>query len=133
MGAAIHGAMTLPPKNACGSECTRWGKAAKVEVSPMFQGDDGYPNTAPVGSFPAGASRYGLVDVVGNVWEWVNDGYADYSKDEVEDPKGPASAKERVIRGGAWNGGDASWVRPTFRYHNAPTVRSHGVGFRCAK
>ena len=39
---------------------------------------------------------------------------------------------DRVIRGGAWNGAYTSWVRPTFRYKNAPDTRSHGIGFRCA-
>jgi len=38
-----------------------------------------------------------------------------------------------VIRGGSWNGSYASWVRPTFRYKDAPTKRSYGIGFRCAK
>ena len=46
---------------------------------------------------------------------------------------GPAEGTERVIRGGAWNGSFASWVRPTFRYKDAPAKRSYGIGFRCAK
>src|SRR5579883_2169612 len=99
----------------------------------MFTADDGFATTAPVGSFPKGASRYGVNDVVGNVWEWVADWYGDYPKDDQVDPAGPEKGDERVIRGGAWNGGFASWVRPTFRYHNAPSARSHGIGFRCAK
>jgi formylglycine-generating enzyme required for sulfatase activity len=85
-----------------------------------------------VGSFPAGKSRYGIQDVVGNVWEWVADYHAPYSADEITDPKGPEVGEERVIRGGAWNGAMASWVRPTFRYHDTPNKRSHGIGFRCA-
>ena len=48
-------------------------------------------------------------------------------------PKGPESGDEKVIRGGSWNGSYASWVRPTFRYKDAPTKRSYGIGFRCAK
>ena len=99
----------------------------------MYDADDGFPNTAPVGSFPKGASRYGVEDVVGNVWEWVADWYGEYGKDEQTSPKGPASGDERVIRGGSWNGSYASWVRPTFRYKDAPTKRSYGIGFRCAK
>jgi eukaryotic-like serine/threonine-protein kinase len=119
--------------NACGAECIAWGKKQKVELIPMYKADDGWPTTAPVGSFPKGASRYGLEDVVGNVWEWVGDWYGPYTKADETDPKGPTEGTERVIRGGAWNGGFPDWVRPSFRYHNAPTVRSHGVGFRCAK
>jgi formylglycine-generating enzyme required for sulfatase activity len=37
------------------------------------------------------------------------------------------------MRGGAWNGAYTSWVRPTFRYKNAPDTRSYGIGFRCAR
>jgi eukaryotic-like serine/threonine-protein kinase len=118
--------------NACGSECLAWGKKNKVEVQAMYPADDGYANTAPVGSFPAGKSRFGLDDVVGNVWEWVADWSAPYSADKSVDPTGPPKGTTRVIRGGSWNGGEPAWVRPTFRYWNDPKTRSHGVGFRCA-
>jgi formylglycine-generating enzyme required for sulfatase activity len=119
--------------NACGKECMAWGAKNGVKENAMYDTDDGFPNTAPVGSFPKGASRYGLKDVVGNVWEWVADYYGPYGKDEQKDPKGPASGDEMVIRGGGWNGSEASWVRPTFRYKAVPGERSYGVGFRCAK
>jgi formylglycine-generating enzyme required for sulfatase activity len=119
--------------NACGRECVAWGQKNGVEEKAMYDADDGFPNTAPVGSFPKGASRYGVQDVVGNVWEWVADWYGEYAKDEQKDPKGPAAGDERIIRGGSWNGSYASWVRPTFRYKDAPTKRSYGIGFRCAK
>ena len=99
----------------------------------MYNTDDGHATTAPVGSFPKGSSPFGLQDAVGNVWEWASDWYSPYATDAQVDPKGPAAnAKDRVMRGGAWNGGDASWVRPTFRFRGPPALRSHGVGFRCA-
>jgi eukaryotic-like serine/threonine-protein kinase len=119
--------------NACGKECMLWGQKHGVEEKSMYDADDGFPNTAPVGSFPKGASRYGVQDVVGNVWEWVADWYGEYGKDEQTEPKGPESGDEKVIRGGSWNGSYASWVRPTFRYKDAPTKRSYGIGFRCAR
>ncbi len=119
--------------NACGKECMAWGQKNGIDEKPMYTVDDGFPNTAPVGSFPKGASRYGIQDVVGNVWEWVADWYAPYTKDELKDPKGPDSGEARVIRGGAWNASVPAWVRPTFRYKDAPTKRSYGIGFRCAK
>jgi len=127
--------------NACGKECLAWQKAHPDPLNPaaaMYpKEDDGYPNTAPVGSFPKGKSRYGIQDVVGNVWEWVADYYADYDPTSptrtTEDPTGPEKGTEKVIRGGGWNGAMASWVRPSFRYHAEPASRSHGFGFRCAK
>jgi formylglycine-generating enzyme required for sulfatase activity/serine/threonine protein kinase len=123
--------------NACGLECVAWGKANGVTLPAMYQADDGFPTTAPVGSFPQGKSRYGVADVTGNVWEWVADWYAPYASATggaaPMNPKGPEAGTERVVRGGAWNGAEPSWVRPTFRFHDSPTKRSHGYGFRCAK
>ena len=119
--------------NACGKECMGWAKKNKVDLQSMFDADDGWATTAPVGTYPRGASRYGVQDVVGNVWEWVSDFYAEYSKDEQVDPQGPEKGTEHVIRGGAWNGAYASWVRPTFRYKDESDKRSYGIGFRCAK
>ncbi len=123
--------------NACGTECAAWGLAAKVGVlKPMYQEDDHWPNTAPVGSFPEGRSQFGVMDLAGNVWEWVSDWYGPYLagdgvKAEVA-PAGPPTGTRRVIRGGAWNGSEASWERPSFRYSKAPADRNHGIGFRCA-
>jgi formylglycine-generating enzyme required for sulfatase activity len=119
--------------NACGKECVAWGTKNGVDEKAMYDSDDGFPTTAPVGSFPKGASRYGVEDVVGNVWEWVADFYGPYGKDEQNAPTGPAQGDERVIRGGSWNASYASWVRPTFRYKDTPTKRSYGIGFRCAR
>ena len=119
--------------NACGTECVAWGKVQGEEERAMFAADDGWATTAPVGSFPAGASPYGLQDVVGNVWEWVDDWFAPYDGGDQKNPEGPATGTEKVIRGGAWNGADPSWVRPTFRYRDAPGKRSYGIGFRCAR
>ena len=123
--------------NACGLECLAWAKSNGVPLAAMYQADDGFPNTAPVGSFPQGKSRYGIADVTGNVWEWVADWYSPYANSTAGaaplDPKGPPTGTERVVRGGAWNGAEPSWVRPTSRFHDTPTKRSHGYGFRCSK
>lgn len=118
--------------NACGTECVRWGKERGQELKPLYEADDGYPTTAPVGTFRAGRSRFGPYDVVGNVWEWVADWYGDYDAAARTNPSGPETGKKRVIRGGAWNGSYATWLRPSFRYAQAPEAKSHGIGFRCA-
>jgi formylglycine-generating enzyme required for sulfatase activity len=120
--------------NACGKECVAWASKNRVpQEAAMYPEDDGWPTTAPVGSFPKGASRYGLLDVVGNVWEWVSDWYGPYTNEEGHDPRGPESGESKVIRGGGWNGAYPAWVRPSFHYHANAKNRSHGVGFRCAK
>ena len=126
--------------NACGKECVAWMKKHRDPDQPiaaMYDEDDGFANTAPVGSFPKGRSSWGIDDIVGNVWEWVADWYAEYDPASgstmATDPKGPPTGEERVIRGGAWNGAMPSWVRPSWRFRAVPTNRTHGTGFRCAK
>jgi formylglycine-generating enzyme required for sulfatase activity len=126
-------APTAKHLNACGAECVLWGKRHGAPQENMYEADDGFATTAPVGSFPLGASPFGVMDVVGNVWEWTADWYGPYASDDQDEPTGPSSGATRVIRGGAWNGAYPDWVRPTFRFHDAPETRSHGVGFRCAK
>ena len=118
--------------NACGKECLDWGRRNHVDEVAMYQGGDGWPTTAPVGSFPEGRSKYGVQDLVGNVWEWVADYFGPYDPQPHDNPRGPTSGRERVIRGGAWNGAYADWMRPTFRYHDPPETKSYGIGFRCA-
>jgi|GEM_PF-448208 len=119
--------------NACGAECVAWGKKRGAFLEAMFTEADPWPTTAPVGSFLAGASAWGVLDIVGNVWEWVADYYGPYAEADQDNPTGPASGATRVMRGGAWNGAYPDWVRPSFRFHASPDTRSHGVGFRCAK
>jgi eukaryotic-like serine/threonine-protein kinase len=119
--------------NACGRECVEAGKKLGLSLTAFYDEDDGFSGTAPVGSFPAGRSRYGLDDLVGNVMEWVEDWSAPYNREDKVDPRGPAKGTERVIRGGAFNASDQVWVRPSYRFQYPPEVRSHGIGFRCAK
>ncbi len=119
--------------NACGTECVTWGKQNKAQLMALYKEDDGFATTAPVGKFEKGRSRFGPYDVVGNVWEWVGDWFGDYSPVDRKNPTGPESGERRVIRGGAWNGSFASWLRPSFRYAQDPAALSHGIGFRCAK
>lgn len=120
--------------NACDKDCVEWAKAAGVETTVLFEAEsDGFASTAPVGKYPAGKSRFGPFDVVGNVWEWVADYHGDYTAGDQENPKGPPTGDQRVIRGGGWNGGMKTWLRPSFRHGSDPNVRSPAIGFRCAK
>jgi formylglycine-generating enzyme required for sulfatase activity len=122
--------------NACGTECLAWAKQNKVSQQfpgALYEADDGFATTAPVGKFPAGRSRFGPFDVVGNVWEWVADWDGAYWAADQKNPSGPDKGEKRVIRGGGWNGSFPEWLHPSFRFAQAPSAQSHGVGFRCAR
>jgi len=98
-----------------------------------FEVDDGYAYTAPVGSYPSGASPYGALDMSGNVWEWTADWYAAdyYRRSPYENPTGPISGKQRVVRGGSWYYYGKN-LRATTRHQDLPTYRYDNIGFRCA-
>jgi len=97
--------------------------------------NDGYENTAPVGSYPDGKSPYGALDMAGNVSEWVADLYGDYPSGSVTNPLGSSSGEYRVLRGGSYGG---SWysssndVRSAYRDPATPLLYDFNLGFRCA-
>jgi formylglycine-generating enzyme required for sulfatase activity len=95
--------------------------------------DDHFADTAPVGSYPNGASPYGALDMAGNAWEWVADWYSDtyYAGSPSSNPLGPEEGQYRVLRGGAW-GHFADGVRSARRSWVDPTNADGNVGFRCA-
>jgi formylglycine-generating enzyme required for sulfatase activity len=118
--------------NACGRECaagqakrkgatrTVAGNEYEVTYNTLYEGDDGYEATAPVGSFPAGASKEGLLDLVGNVSEWATA------------PEGD----EAVVVGGDWSTFNDVWFRtnseqPPRRYEE--DFSNSQVGFRCVQ
>jgi formylglycine-generating enzyme required for sulfatase activity len=119
--------------NACGKECNAWEEKAGLQPSQtMFDGDDGWAGTAPVGSYPNGKTRFGTVDVVGNVWEWTADWFEVYKPGEAVNPKGAKAGERKAIRGGGYNGGQLTWLDPAFRYHQLATATTPAIGFRCA-
>jgi len=88
-------------------------------------------DTDRVGRRPAGASPYGALDMAGNVWEWVADGYGPYAASPARDPRGPLRAELKVMRGGCWESG-ASSLRVSCRKAELPAAWADNVGFRCA-
>jgi serine/threonine-protein kinase len=93
--------------------------------------NDGYADTAPVGSYPGGASWVGALDMAGNVWEWVADRYGSYPSELQVNPTGPSSGELRVLRGGCWNDYRSS-ARVAVRAWYEPGIRQLNFGFRCA-
>jgi formylglycine-generating enzyme required for sulfatase activity len=112
--------------NFCDSMCSAGWKDQAV--------DDGYSETAPVGSHAAGASPYGAVDMAGNVWEWTADWYGAgyYSSSPGRNPSGPREGQERALRGGSMSGTKLG-VRAVIRDRKPPASRYNNVGFRCAR
>jgi formylglycine-generating enzyme required for sulfatase activity len=112
--------------NACGGECPAHLLAAHFPAGPsLYPASDGWPETAPVGSFPSGASKQGVVDMAGNVWEWTASTYRTYD--------GAKAEAKRVLRGGSWGGSDGRTERTTNRFRLDEKSRGQFLGFRCAR
>jgi len=86
--------------------------------------------TRPVGGKAANA--FGFHDMLGNVYEWVNDWYGGYSANAQTDPTGPVSAALRVLRGGSWSN-DSFLVRSSARFNLTPGYTYYLFGFRVAR
>jgi formylglycine-generating enzyme required for sulfatase activity/tRNA A-37 threonylcarbamoyl transferase component Bud32 len=118
--------------NVAGVEFATWAKEKQIDGGAMHGETDGFAGTAPVGSFPAGATPNGVHDLAGNVFEWTSDWFSPYAAAPAADPTGPPSGQTRVARGGAFNSSDPLWVRGAYRWGAAPNAYNHGIGFRCA-
>jgi formylglycine-generating enzyme required for sulfatase activity len=95
-----------------------------------FESSDGPVN---VGSFPTGASPYGILDLAGNVYEWVYDWFQDdyFQVSPDSNPQGPASGAYRVMKGGGWNS-SLKQVRITGKDVSPPEQYNSLLGFRCS-
>ncbi len=106
-----------------------WGKNPDP-VRGNFRGrKDGFRYPAPVGSFPEGASPYGVLDLAGNVWEWTDSWYGPHpGNDTTHDLSGE---QFKVMKGGSWFS-NMDLARITVRGKALPTQRMNYIGFRCA-
>jgi len=97
---------------------------------------DGFAELAPVGSFNAGRTPDGFLDLAGNAAEWVLDRYATQYPDAAQvDPQGPDAAQAtaaRVVRGGSYDS-PMAWLRGAARGAYLPNERRPSIGFRCAR
>ncbi len=112
--------------NFCDVHCPEaWSASAQ---------DDGYAGAAPVATFVEGASWCGALNLAGNAWEWVADWYGAgaYATAETQNPTGPASGVERVLRGGSWSSPSYN-VRGSYRFSAPPGQSEPTWGFRCAQ
>ncbi|MEI8233840.1 MAG: SUMF1/EgtB/PvdO family nonheme iron enzyme [Verrucomicrobiota bacterium] len=91
--------------------------------------DCGFPAASPVGSFPRGASPFGMEDMAGNVWEWCLDCFTPYPGHERTNPRGPLGGPRQIYRGGSWKSRIAS-LRTSARASNSPAYSTNDVGFR---
>lgn len=111
-----------------GSQALPWAKGKASDYAWYKSNSDG--RTRKVGLLKP--NGFGLHDMAGNVFEWVDDWYAPYSQDNADHPKGPEDGSARVIRGASWYSEEAN-LNPAGRFYNRPGFRNYKVGFRCAE
>lgn len=124
-------------KAARGASDTRtypWGDTPPTcELVNFTPGAPCIGDTNAVGSYRAGASPYGVLDMAGNVWEWVNDWFdaSYYRYSPPNNPLGPATGSKKIMRGGGWV--IPIYLRVANRsYYRYPAESQAYLGFRCA-
>ncbi|MCX7106437.1 MAG: formylglycine-generating enzyme family protein [Methylococcales bacterium] len=110
-----------------------FGDKQKELTTYAWFGDEGYGGASHEVALKK-PNAWGLHDMHGNVWEWVQDWYDPnyYQSSPEKDPKGPDVGQYRVYRGGSWVGKNVN-LRSSIRYSGLPSSRTGDIGFRLAR
>lgn len=110
-----------------------WGNSFDETQLNYYETRNSYSNTAPVGSFPDGASWVGALDMAGNVWEWTSSSYSDYPYDATDGREDTSLLSvSRVLRGGGWSSSENTVYMTNRTYAGSVYVGSNN-GFRCVR
>jgi formylglycine-generating enzyme required for sulfatase activity len=124
----------------------QWEKAARGTDGRLYPWGNAFPDsklanydgilgmTSMVGSFPKGASPYGVMDMAGNVRQWIKDWYSDnYLRDAPDsNPTGPDTGTAHTLKGGSWNDPEI-YLRSASRLSHVPDSPGETRGFRCVR
>ena len=117
---------------ARGDDDRAWPWGSRFDPTRCNAMESGFRWSTPVGSFPEGASPYGVMDLCGNVAEWTASWYQPYPGSTLK--RGAFGEQMRVARGGAWVLTAEPWSRATNRnLAQPPDLLHRSLGFRCAK
>lgn len=117
-------------KAARGTDGRRYPWGNEFDPEKVNGMEAGYRRTVAVGSLPAGASPYGVMDMAGNVAEWTADWYKAYPGSSYRDQY--MGEKFRITRGGGWFS-DKEQIQTFYRNSTAPEAANDDLGFRCAR
>lgn len=111
-----------------------WGNQWDTSLTNAGDNDQWEGGLAPVGSYPQNKSPFGVFDMAGNVWEWVDDWYKAYPGSDYKSDN--FGEKNKVLRGGGGGVGHYAlsyFFRNAMRSYAPPGVKNNDVGFRCAR
>ncbi len=116
-------------KAARGDDQRIWSWKGQLDPEKANTGETGIGGTSTVGCFPDGASPYGCLDMIGNVWEWTQSRWKKYPYQADDGREDLAGDDSRVVRGGSWDD-DQGDARCACRSGSRPVNRSVLIGFR---